>query len=31
MRSLLLALILANGVYFAWSHHLLKDLGFAPA
>lgn len=30
MRLLLLALILANGVYFAWSHHLLEDLGFAP-
>ena len=30
MRLLLLALILTNGVYFAWSHHRLKDLGFAP-
>jgi len=30
MRLLLLALILTNGVYFAWSHHWLKDLGFAP-
>ena len=31
MRLLLLALILANSLYFAWSHHLLEGLGFSPA
>lgn len=31
MRLLLLALILANSLYFAWSHRLLEGLGFAPA
>lgn len=31
MRLLVLALVLLNGLYFAWSHDLLRDYGFAPA
>ena len=31
MRLLVLILILANGVYFAWSEGLLRAYGFAPA
>lgn len=31
LRMLVLALLLLNGVYFAWSHDLLRTLGFAPA
>jgi hypothetical protein len=31
MRLFLLALILANCLYFGWSQHLLEGLGFAPA
>jgi hypothetical protein len=30
LRVLVLLLLLANGVYFAWSHDLLKPYGFAP-
>lgn len=30
LRLLVLLLILANGVYFAWSHGLLRAYGFAP-
>lgn len=30
LRLIVLALILANGVYFAWSQGLLRDYGFAP-
>ena len=30
-RSLVLLLALLNGVYFAWSHHLLRSYGFGPA
>ncbi|QDL52866.1 SPOR domain-containing protein [Rhodoferax aquaticus] len=30
VRLIVLALILANGVYFAWSQGLLRDYGFAP-
>jgi hypothetical protein len=30
LRLLVLALVLANGVYFAWSQGLLRELGFAP-
>jgi cell division protein FtsN len=31
LRLLLLALILANGLYFAWTQGLLRAYGFAPA
>lgn len=31
MRLLALALLLANGLYFAWSNALLQPYGFAPA
>lgn len=31
MRLLVLALVLLNGLYYAWSHDLLRDYGFAPA
>lgn len=31
MRILLLVLILANGLYFAWTQGLLRAYGFAPA
>lgn len=31
LRLLVLLLILANGVYFAWSEGLLRTYGFAPA
>lgn len=31
LRLLVLALILANGVYFAWTQGLLRAYGFAPA
>lgn len=31
LRLLLLALVLANGVYFAWTSGLLRAYGFAPA
>ncbi len=31
LRILILALILANGAYFAWSQGMLRDYGFAPA
>ena len=31
LRVALLMLVLANGVYFAWSHALLAPYGFAPA
>jgi hypothetical protein len=31
MRFVLLLLLLANGVFFAWSQGYLKDYGFAPA
>jgi cell division protein FtsN len=31
LRLLLLTLILANGLYFAWSQGLLRAYGFAPA
>ena len=31
LRLLLLALILANGAYYAWSHALLRAWGLAPA
>ncbi|MDM0044600.1 sporulation protein [Variovorax dokdonensis] len=31
MRLLLLVLVLANGIYFAWSHGGLAAFGFAPA
>lgn len=30
LRLLVLALLLLNGVYFAWSHRLLQPYGFAP-
>ncbi len=30
MRLLALLLVLANGVYFAWSHDLLRAAGFGP-
>ncbi len=30
LRSLVLALVLLNGVYWAWSQGLLRDIGFAP-
>ena len=31
LRLLVLLLILANGVYYAWSEGLLRTYGFAPA
>lgn len=31
LRLLVLALVLANGGYFAWSHGLMRGLGFAPS
>ncbi len=31
LRVLVLALVLLNGLYYAWSHDLLRDYGFAPA
>jgi hypothetical protein len=31
LRLLVLALVLANAGYFAWTHGLLADYGFAPA
>lgn len=31
LRLLVLALVLLNGLYYAWSHDLLRDYGFAPA
>ena len=31
LRIFLLALILLNGLYYAWAHGLLQDYGFAPA
>lgn len=31
LRSLVLALLLANAGYFAWTRGLLADYGFAPA
>ena len=31
LRLLILTLVLANGLYFAWSQGLLRELGFAPA
>jgi hypothetical protein len=31
LRLLVLILLLLNGTYFAWSHDLLRALGFAPA
>ncbi len=31
LRFFVLALILMNGVYFAWSQGLLQAYGFAPA
>jgi len=31
LRLLALTLVLLNGVYFAWSHDLLRPYGFAPA
>lgn len=31
LRLLILALVLLNGLYFAWSQSLLKPLGWAPA
>lgn len=31
LRLLLLVLLLANGVYFAWTHGMLRDYGMAPA
>lgn len=30
LRLLVLALMLLNGVYFAWAHNLLRAYGFAP-
>lgn len=30
LRLLVLLLVLANGLYFAWSHQYLADYGFAP-
>ncbi len=30
LRLLVLALVLANGAYFAWSHGMLQPYGFAP-
>lgn len=31
LRLLVLALVLLNGLYYAWSHDLLRSYGFAPA
>lgn len=31
LRILVLILLLANGLYFAWSQRLLQPYGFAPA
>ena len=31
MRILLIALLLANGLYFAWSHGALAAFGWLPA
>ncbi len=31
LRSLVLALVLLNGVYWAWSQGLLQEVGFAPS
>ena len=31
LRLLALALLLANGLFFAWSHELLRGLGWGPA
>jgi hypothetical protein len=31
LRALVLALLLANAGYFAWTRGLLADYGFAPA
>lgn len=31
MRLLVLLLVLLNGLYYAWSHELLRDYGFGPA
>lgn len=31
MRLLVLVLVLLNSLYYAWSHDLLRDYGFAPA
>ena len=31
MRLIVLLLVLANGLYFAWSHDLLRAAGFGPA
>jgi hypothetical protein len=31
LRLLALALLLANGLYFAWGHNLLQPYGFGPA
>lgn len=31
LRALVLALLLANGIYFAWSQSLLREYGFGPA
>jgi hypothetical protein len=31
LRALVLVLVLANASYFAWTHGLLADYGFAPA
>jgi hypothetical protein len=31
LRLLVLLLILANGLYFAWSEGMLRAYGFAPA
>lgn len=31
LRLLVLILLLANGLYFVWSQHLLQPFGFAPA
>lgn len=30
LRLLVLALVLLNGLYYAWSHELLRDYGFGP-
>ena len=30
LRLLVLALLLINGIYFGWSHNLLRPYGFAP-
>ncbi|MBX9819002.1 MAG: SPOR domain-containing protein, partial [Burkholderiaceae bacterium] len=31
LRLFVLVLLLANGLFFAWSHGLLRAYGFAPA